>query len=209
MPPQLHGPVASGNRALPAAVSAVPGSGAAAGALASGRSEDGVYGQRARRERSRAVVCRGEASVGSATGSWPLPHVVLAPVAGLTGAQVPSQGCACHPALHHAPSWAWWPENPCAPRRPEASRPHPHLPWEVGGTSHCSAVRWGEVSPCNRPGPLLWPDSMSRSLPLCVLWLVKVWGWDPSVPAHSCCPVTCHLQTLHIPKVSQSVFASA
>lgn len=35
-------PVASGNRALPAAASAVPGSGAAAGALASGGSEDSL-----------------------------------------------------------------------------------------------------------------------------------------------------------------------
>lgn len=40
MPHQPRCPVTSGNRAWPAAVSEVPGSGAAAGALASGSSED-------------------------------------------------------------------------------------------------------------------------------------------------------------------------
>lgn len=158
---------------MPAAASAVPGSGAAAGALASGGSEDGVSGQRARRERSGAVVCWGGASAESAPGSRPLPHVVLLLWPG-------SQGRRCPPRAVRVPGivpcsflgLVAWVEDP-APH--EGLRPAIPTPTHSGRWAQC----WQKRVPVFIRVLCFALTPLPLFFLLHKLQLVAVRGWDP------------------------------
>lgn len=185
MPPPASLPCGLRKPGLASCSEWVPGSGTAAGALASGGSGDGVYGQPARRERSGAVVCRGGASTESAPGELPLPHVAPAAVARAAGGQVPSEGRTCAPALCPAPSWAWG--LYCTPLKAFCRlvvAPINPVRWAGRAVVPLFAEEKEVLCSCLPPRPLLFP--------LHGLWLVKVWDWDPKFPPLSLCPLTCH-----------------
>lgn len=187
--------MASGSWALPAAVSAVPGSGAAAGALASGGSEDRVYGQPAWMGRSGAV-CAGEGHRQKVRPESLIPHAVPAGVA---------RPCRCLTRATRAPV----PTLCLAPARPGAYTAPLHSLWAFASTlvpvrRAGRAVCWAGGAVAVRVQVLCSPRPVL--FPLRQLWLVK-----PQLPSSE--SLASHpsptYRMLNAPKALPIIFASA
>lgn len=174
-PHQPRCPVASGNWAPPAAGGAVPGAGAAAGALASGGSEDRVCGQPARRaggrgRREAGLLCAGEGRQQKVHPESPDSHVVPAAVAW------PSR---CPPALCLTPA------RPGPGRRTPCTlhsiRPCAAFLFLCGGRGQLFAGRGSESLSGSRFSAL--PASMSPSLPSAWALACEAVGLGPQLPS--------------------------